>query len=139
MTDLDRLLELRRIYRMTPKELDECKSLKAKIEGKIEKGDKFDVLNEVFEDYPKGWLDMKEDLESQVGNLKIARQASITVRDSEIAKLKEELNGVKFGETKNLYDIIDEYKSTLDKIREFNILLNNQYLEDLLAKHEGKQ
>jgi hypothetical protein len=57
----------------------------------------------------------------------------------ENAKLKEELNGVKFGETKNLYDIIDEYKSTLDKIREFNILLNNQYLEDLLAKHEGKQ
>ncbi len=46
---------------------------------------------------------------------------------------------MKFGETKNLYDIIDEYKSTLDKIREFNILLNNQYLEDLLAKHEGKQ
>ena len=69
MTDLDRLLELRRIYRMTPKELDECKSLKAKIEGKIEKGDKFDVLNEVFEDYPKGWLDMKEDLESQVAKL----------------------------------------------------------------------
>ena len=120
MTDLDRLLELEVILKtVQPLEFNyamklekEFESLKAKIEGKIDEGiqqEKADLLS---------ILDMK---------------------DEEVAKLKEELNGVKFGETKNLYDIIDEYKSTLDKIREFNILLNNQYLEDLLAKHEGKQ
>jgi hypothetical protein len=72
MTDLDRLLELQGMYYsdiLTSDEMKEYESLKAKIEGKIEKGDKFDVLNEVFEDYPKGWLDMKEDLESQVAKL----------------------------------------------------------------------
>ncbi len=133
MTDLDRLLELRDRYNLCeecyiitdvePKIQKEYESLKAKIEGKIEKGDKFDVLNEVFEDYPKGWLDMKEDLESQV------------------AKLKEEIETYINAESKE----INQLKSTLDEIKTLAgsdtcpecMAIEN--LNELIAKHEGKQ
>jgi uncharacterized small protein (DUF1192 family) len=72
------------------------KSLKAKIEGKIDEEiqqEKADLLS---------ILDMKDE---EVAKLK-----------EEIAKLKEELNGVKFGETKNLYDI-NESNLHLDEIK----------------------
>ncbi len=133
MTDLDRLLELRDRYNLCeecyiitdvePKIQKEYESLKAKIEGKIEKGDKFDVLNEVFEDYPKGWLDMKEDLESQV------------------AKLKEEIETYINAESKE----INQLKSTLDEIETLAgsdtcpecMAIEN--LNELIAKHEDKK
>ena len=92
MTDLDRLLELRRIYRMTPKELDECKSLKAKIEGKIDEGiqqEKADLLS---------ILDMK---------------------DEEVAKLKEDNREYDVYQ-KSILDLLEEnkqLKSTLDEIK----------------------
>jgi len=99
MTDLNRLLTLHWMEDASTWNDDlqkEYQSLKAKIEGKIEKGDKFDVLNEVFEDYPKGWLDMKDDLESQVKTLHSLNQDlkySQVDLINKVAKLKEVSKG----------------------------------------------
>ncbi len=146
MTDLDRLLELRDRYNLCeecyiitdvePKIQKEYESLKAKIEGNIEKAE----FNKDFESYMK-WCHGFDDLESQVGNLKIARQASITVRDSEIAKLKEEIETYINAESKE----INQLKSTLDEIETLAgsdtcpecMAIEN--LNELIAKHEGKQ
>jgi SMC interacting uncharacterized protein involved in chromosome segregation len=156
MSDLDRLLDISMwIDGDTNEKLQqEYESLKAKIEGKIEKGDKFDVLNEVFEDYPKGWLDMKEDLESQVARLEKQLQkytGKCIDYQVEVAKLKEELVYLK--ELNNGLDYCAEQesikskqlKSTLDEIakycdKEFDTYsFHRKNLNEILAKHEDKK
>ena len=113
MTDLDRLLELRRIYRMTPKELDECKSLKAKIEGKIDEGiqqEKADLLS---------ILDMK---------------------DEEVAKLKEELETYINAESKEINQLkstLDEINALTEGSPQEDIFLYEK-LKEIIAKHEDK-
>jgi len=120
MNDLDRLLEAScelSDYN-TPEEYrdeiaEEYESLKAKIEGKIEKGDRWDKSVQQAE--------IRQDLESQV------------------AKLKEELLN-KYENDFKLKSTLDEIKeyckpnpNTYD-MSGFDVV---QELKEILAKHEG--
>ena len=117
----------------TPETNQRYESLKAKIEGKIEKANA--VASGLHHYY--------KDLESQVVSYKYAEE----LKDKEIAKLKEELEKANDYPTNQilhgLYYENEQLKSTLDEIKDkyWNGTEHELFdlMNKLLTKHEGKK
>ena len=119
--DLERYGKLKAYEKFEGLDLDENKELKnieSKLNEKLEKAEKYDILNEVFEDYPKGWLDMKKDLEQQIKQLKEELQnipSTLRLAYAEIQKLKEQTGVLQW---ENLQKEIQSLKTQLEQLKD---------------------
>jgi DNA repair exonuclease SbcCD ATPase subunit len=140
--DLERLLELRQKYGDDWNEQDynEFKQLKSKLNEKLEKAEKYDILNEVFENYPKGWLDMKKDLEQQIKQLKEEnKQLRLSCNETEAEAVKRGLIvGEKDDKIQSLKSQLEENKERIEGLLEL-VEIHIQEKDELKSQNEKLQ